>query len=88
MAGNEGKTNIIESFKMLKGNTRTSIIFEPMFGIPFVLYNFYLSLYMKSQGISDTQIGYLIAINFTFSALFSLFGGVISDHFRKKKKQP
>ena len=85
MAGNEGKTNIIESFKMLKGNTRTSIIFEPMFGIPFVLYNFYLSLYMKSQGISDTQIGYLIAINFTFSALFSLFGGVISDHLGRKK---
>ena len=85
MAGNEEKTNIIESFKMLKGNTRTSIIFEPMFGIPFVLYNFYLSLYMKSQGISDTQIGYLIAINFTFSALFSLFGGVISDHLGRKK---
>jgi len=85
MAGNEGKTNIIESFKMLKGNTRTSIIFEPMFGIPFVLYNFYLSLYMKSQGISDTQIGYLIAINCIFSALFSLFGGVISDHLGRKK---
>jgi MFS family permease len=85
MAEREGKANIIQSFKMLKGNTRTSIIFEPMFGIPFALYNFYLSLYMKSQGISDTQIGYLIAINFIFSAVFSLFGGVITNHLGRKK---
>jgi MFS family permease len=85
MVHNEGKANIIKTFKTLKGNTRTSVIFEPMFGIPFALFNFYLSLYMKSQGIGNKQIGYLIAINFIFSAVFSLFGGVISDHLGRKK---
>jgi MFS family permease len=85
MVENEGKANIFKAFKTLKGNTRISVIFEPMFGIPFALFNFYLSLYMKSQGISNKQIGYLIAINFIFSAVFSLFGGVISDHLGRKK---
>jgi len=85
MVENEGRANIFKAFKTLKGNTRISVIFEPMFGIPFALFNFYLSLYMKSQGIGNKQIGYLIAINFIFSAVFSLFGGVISDHLGRKK---
>lgn len=85
MVENEGRANIFKTFKTLKGNTRISVIFEPMFGIPFALFNFYLSLYMKSQGIGNKQIGYLIAINFIFSAVFSLFGGVISDHLGRKK---
>jgi MFS family permease len=58
---------------------------EPMYGIPFVLFNFYLSLYMKSQGITDLQIGYLIALNCIFSAIFSLFGGIITDHLGRKR---
>ena len=77
--------NIIESFKLLKGNTRTSVIFEPMWGIPFVFYNFYLSLYMINQGVSDRQLGYLISIGCVFSAIFSLFGGVITDCLGRKR---
>ena len=85
MLRNERTANIFSSFKMLKGNTRTSVMVEPMYGIPFVLYNFYLSLYMKSLGITNAQIGYLIAINFVFSAAFSFLGGVITDHLGRKK---
>jgi MFS family permease len=78
-------TNIIHSFKMLKGNTRTSIIFEPLWGIPYALYTFYLSLYMKSQGINDQQIGFLISIGFIASIVFSAFGGMITDTLGRKK---
>lgn len=85
MAVNFKSSNVIRSFKKLKGNTRTSIIFEPMYGIPFVLYNFYLSLYMKSQGVTDQQIGYLISIGFISSALFALFGGVMTDTLGRKR---
>jgi MFS family permease len=78
-------TNIIQSFKLLKGNTRTSVIFEPLWGIPFVLLNFYLSLYMKELGITDKQIGYLISIGFISGTFFSLFAGAITDRFGRKK---
>ena len=77
--------NIIESFKILKGNTRVSIIFEPLWGIPFVIFNFYLSLYMKKLGNTAKQFGYLISIGFVAGAVFSLFGGVLTDKFGRKK---
>lgn len=79
------KATIFGSFKMLRGNTRASVLMEPLYGIPFALYNFYLSLYMKSMGISDVQIGWLIALNCIFSAIFSLFGGVITDRLGRKR---
>ena len=77
--------NFIESFKNLKGNTRVSVIFEPLWGIPYSLYTFYLSLYMKSQGISDEQIGFLISIGFIASIIFSACAGMITDTFGRRK---
>lgn len=82
----EHKNNhIIDSFKTLKGNTRVSVICEPLWGIPWVLYTFYLSLYMKERGITDTQIGYLISIGFVASIIFSMVGGLITDYLGRRK---
>ncbi|MDF2484441.1 MAG: major facilitator superfamily 1 [Herbinix sp.] len=85
MIAKQSSGNIIQSFKILKGNTRVSVLFEPMWGIPFVLYNFYLSLYMKSQGITDQQIGLLISIGFVTGTCFSLFSGIITDALGRKR---
>ncbi len=78
-------THIIDSFKTLKGNSRVSVICEPLWGIPNVLYTFYLSLYMKEQGITDAQIGYLISIGFIASIIFSMIGGFITDRLGRRK---
>jgi MFS family permease len=85
MTLNHKSTHIIDSFKTLKGNTRVSVICEPLYGIPWVLYTFYLSLYMKEQGITDTQIGYLISIGFVANIIFSMIGGFITDRLGRKK---
>ncbi len=85
MAEKHRTGNIIQSFKILKGNTLVSVIFEPLWGIPFVLYNFYLSLYMKSQGITDQQIGLLISMGFVAGTFFSLFSGIITDALGRKR---
>ena len=77
--------HIIDSFKTLKGNTRVSVICEPLWGIPWVLYTFYLSLYMKEQGITDTQLGYLISIGFIANTIFSMIGGLITDSLGRRK---
>ena len=85
MSMNWGSANIVASVKHLKGNTRTSVVFEPMWSIPFVFYNFYLSLYMKSMGISDVQIGILIAVGHISGILFSMIGGIVTDALGRKK---
>lgn len=85
MSMNWGSANIVASLRQLTGNTRTSVVFEPMWSIPFVFYNFYLSLYMKSMGISDVQIGILIAVGHISGILFSMIGGVVTDALGRKR---
>lgn len=80
-----GLTSFVQGFKSLKGNTRTSVTFEVAFGLSSVLYNFYLSLYMKAQGITDEQIGYLISLGFLSSAVCAIFGGFITNRLGRKK---
>ncbi len=77
--------HIIDSFKTLTGNSRVSVICEPLWGIPWVLYTFYLSLYMKERGITDTQLGYLISIGFIANIIFSIVGGLITDRLGRRK---
>lgn len=43
------------------------------------------SLYMKEMGVTGQQFGGIIAVGFISGAVFSLFGGVITDHFGRKK---
>lgn len=85
MTGKLKNLMIVRSFRCLTGNTRTSVIFEPMWGIPHVLFSFYLSLYLKAQGVTDQQIGYLIAIGFVSGTVFSMFSGAITDYLGRKK---
>jgi MFS family permease len=78
-------SGFIQSFKKLQGNTKTSVIFEPLWGIPYSLYTFYFSLYMKDRGISDQQIGFLIAIGFIASIAVSAVAGLITDAMGRRR---
>ncbi len=80
-----GASSFIQSFLGLTGNTRTSVIFEIAFGLSSVLYNFYLSLYMKAQGITNVQIGYLISLGLLFNVVCAIFGGFITNRLGRKK---
>jgi MFS family permease len=77
--------NIFSTFRMLKGNTRASVICEPLWGIPYVLFNFYLSLYMKELGVTDQQLGYLISIGYVAGVFLSLISGALTDRFGRKR---
>ena len=77
--------NIFSTFRMLKGNTRASVICEPLWGIPFVLFNFYLSLYMKELGVTDQQLGYLISIGYVAGVFLSLISGALTDRLGRKR---
>lgn len=77
--------NIFSSFRMLTGNTRITVLFQPLWGIPYMLFNFYLSLYMKAQGVTDQQLGYLISLSYVFGTFFSLISGSVVDRLGRKK---
>lgn len=62
-----------------------SVMCEPLWGIPFVLFNFYLSLYMKELGVTDKQLGYLISIGYIAGTFLSLISGAVTDKLGRKK---
>ncbi|MGE5559193.1 MAG: MFS transporter [Bacillota bacterium] len=76
--------NLFRSFHALKGNARIAVLFQPLWGLPYFLYKFYLSLYMMSQGVTKREIGYLISLGFIFGALFSFFSGIVTDAWGRR----
>ncbi len=73
---------VLRSFR---GNTRTCLIVEPLWGISYNLFVPYASLYMLALGCSDQQIGFVTAVGLGFQMLFSLFGGFITDKLGRRR---
>ena len=49
------------------------------------IYNTYLNLYLSSEGLSDSQIGFIISVSTLFILLAQLFWGWVSDRVKSKK---
>lgn len=75
---------LIELLKHNKGNPRTLILMEPLWGIPYNLITPFATLYMYSQGITDVQIGLILSIAMFVQVFFSFFGGIITDKMGRK----
>ncbi|NLY19580.1 MAG: MFS transporter, partial [Clostridiaceae bacterium] len=69
----------------LKGNARVCIAFHPLWGIPYSIYFFYLSLYMKAHGVTDSQLGFLMTAGFGASIVFSVAAAPLVDNLGRKK---
>ena len=67
-----------------KGNPRTLVLIEPLWGIPYNLISPFATLYMYTQGITDVQIGLILSITMVVQVLFSFFGGILSDKLGRK----
>ncbi|KLU71958.1 MAG: hypothetical protein RHS_2301 [Robinsoniella sp. RHS] len=78
------KHPLIELLKHNKGNPRTLILMEPLWGIPYNLIAPFATLYMYSQGITDVQIGLILSISMFVQVFFSFFGGIITDKMGRK----
>ena len=75
---------LIQLLKNNKGNPRTLIFMEPLWGIPFNLIAPFATLYMYVQGITDIQIGIILSVSMVVQVLFSFFGGIITDKLGRK----
>lgn len=76
---------LISTLKNLRGNPRTCVYTEPMWGIPYNLFAPYASLYMLALGVTDSQIGMLASIGLALQVVFALLSGVITDKFGRKR---
>lgn len=78
------KHPLIELLKNNKGNPKTLILMEPLWGIPYNLIAPFATLYMYTQGITDVQIGLILSVSMFVQVLFSFMGGVITDKLGRK----
>jgi MFS family permease len=69
---------------MLQGNARVCILCHPFWSVPFTLYYYYLSLYLKEEGLSDAQIGSLMVAGTVASLLFSLVAAPLTDRLGRR----
>ena len=67
-----------------KGNPRTLVLIEPLWGIPYNLIAPFATLYMYTQGVTDVQIGLILSITMVVQVCFSFFAGVLADKLGRK----
>lgn len=75
---------LVEVLKRNKGNPRTLIFMEPLWGIPYNLITPFATLYMYAQGITDVQIGLILSVAMFVQVFFSFFGGILTDKLGRK----
>ncbi|MEP7137147.1 MAG: MFS transporter [Chloroflexota bacterium] len=77
--------SLFATLRSLRGNPRGCVYTEPLWGIPFNLYAPYVSIYMVALGLSDTQIGLIVSISWSFQIIFALLSGVITDKLGRRR---
>lgn len=63
----------------LEGNARICTALFPLWAIPFTVYNFYLSLYLKQYGFTDLQIGSIMVVANISALVCSLIAAPVVD---------
>lgn len=78
------KHNAINYLSKLEGNARVCTAMFPLWAIPYTVYMFYVSLYLKSQGLTDIQIGNIMVIANVAALVCSVIGSPIVDRLGRR----
>ena len=54
------KHDLVITFKSLKGNPKWSVCTEPLWFIPFALFQPFQTLYMYKVGVTSIEIGFIL----------------------------
>jgi hypothetical protein len=76
---------LFTAFKKFTGNARGCVLTEPLWGIPYNLYIPYVSVYMLTIGLKDSQIGLITSVAWGLQIIWALLGGVITDKLGRKR---
>lgn len=69
----------------ISGNALTCASIEPLWAIFNGMIFFYMSLYMKSLGLSERQMGFILSFGAGLAVITSLFAGPITDKLGRKR---
>jgi MFS family permease len=75
---------LFHTLRNLKGNVKASVLTEPLWGIPYILYQPYASVYMLALGVSDAQIGMIASLGLVIQTFFALLSGAITDKLGRR----
>ena len=74
----------LEFLLSLKGNPKYCLFTEPLWGIPFILYMPFITVYMYHLGVLDFEIGLILALSRLAQVPIALIGGVVTDKFGRR----
>jgi len=72
-------------FRHLKGNSRICIATLPFSSIPYAIYSYYLGLFLKETGITDTGLGTIMIAGSVASFIFSFMAAPLVDAMGRKR---
>lgn len=75
---------LIRLLSEAKGNAKTLILIEPLWGIPESLIAPFATLYMVAMGVTDVQIGLILSVSMVVQVAFSFAGGILADKLGRK----
>jgi MFS transporter, DHA1 family, tetracycline resistance protein len=73
------------SLKTLPRNAKLTIYLQPLWSIPFFLYNSYMSLYMLEIGLTPKMVGLISSVSILIRTGLTFFAGNIIDRMGRKK---
>lgn len=76
--------SLVKTLVGLKGNPRGCVYAEPLWGIPYNLYNPYASVFMIALGLGDAQIGLILSVGWCCQLLCSLVSGILTDKLGRR----
>jgi MFS family permease len=75
---------LFQTLRELKGNPRSAVLTEVMFGIPYNLFMPFASVYMLAFGLTDQQIGAIASLGLVVQIFSALLSGAIVDKFGRR----
>lgn len=78
------KRIILAYLGKLQGNAKVCIAFLTPWAIPYSIYFFYLSMYLKARGVTDGQLGTLMMVGSLAALVFSIVSAPIVDRLGRK----
>jgi MFS family permease len=75
---------LFQTLRELRGNPRSAVLTEVMFGIPYNLFMPFASVYMLAFGLTDQRIGAIASLGLVVQIFSALLSGAIVDKFGRR----
>lgn len=76
---------LIDLLFNIRGNQKTLVFLEPLWGVPNALIAPFTAIYMRSLGVSNIQIGLALSIAMVAQVFCAFFGGLLTDKLGRKR---